>query len=170
MFRLISNIVASFIRTATLAQRLDDAVTLSDGQREQIANLESELAYTYRRIEHMRFELDEAEAEAAYVAANRKWSYSDEQVATITDDNAALRRSLAEMRTERDALKAERNTAKAAFAEAVQQWNKLDAQLNDMRCERDALKNEVATLRASATPRPASPDLDPFDGGCAADR
>jgi chromosome segregation ATPase len=193
MFRLISNIVASFIRTATLAQRLDDAVTLSDGQREQIANLESELAYTYRRIEHMRFELDEAEAEAAYVAANRKWSYSDEQVATITDDNAALRRSLAEMRAERDALKAERDEAKAAFAEAVRQWNKL---LDDMRCKRDALKNEVATLRAAATPRPAGDDsqyeetaygwrritpekfaalnelvdrADPFDGGCAHD-
>jgi len=119
MFRLISNIVASFIRTATLAQRLDDAVTLSDGQREQIANLESELAYTYRRIEHMRFELDEAEAEAAYVAANRKWSYSDEQVATITDDNAALRRSLAEMRAERDALKAERDEARREACELL---------------------------------------------------
>lgn len=133
MFRIISNIVTSIVRHASIAQRLDDAVTLSDGQREQIANLESELAYTYRRIEHMRFQLDEAEA--AHVKVNREWSYSDEQVATITDDNAALRRSLAEMRA-----------------------------------ERDALRNEVATLHASATPRPASPDLDPFDGGCAADR
>lgn len=90
MFRKIRNVIASFVRHASIAQRLDDAVTLSDGQREHIANLESELAYTYRRIEHMRFELDEAEAEAA-------------------------------------------------------------------------------TLRAATAPRPASTDLDKFDGGCAAD-
>lgn len=81
-------------------------------------------------------------------------------------------------------LKAERDEAKAAFAEAVRQWNKLDAHLEtvtddnlslrrslaEMRAERDALRNEVATLRASATPRPASPDLDPFDGLSPADR
>jgi chromosome segregation ATPase len=161
MFRLISNIVASFIRTATLAQRLDDAVTLSDGQREQIANLESELAYTYRRIEHMRFELDEAEAEAAYVAANRKWSYSDEQVATITDDNAALRRSLAEMRAERDALRNEVATLRAAatprpagddsqYEETAYGWRRITP-------EKFAALNELVDR------------ADPFDGGCAHD-
>lgn len=161
MFRLVSNIVASFIRTATLAQRLDDAVSFADGQSDCIKDLELELAYAYRRIEHMRFELDKAEA--AYVAANREWSDSDEQMGIITDDNAALRRSLAEMRSERDALK-------AAFAAAVQQWNKLDAQLDDMRCERDALRNEVATLRAAATQRAAGYDSDPYDGLSPADR
>lgn len=112
MFRLVSNIVASFIRTATLAQRLDDAVSFADGQSDCIKDLELELAYAYRRIEHMRFELDKAEA--AYVAANREWSDSDEQMGIITDDNAALRRSLAEMRSERDALKNEVATLRAA--------------------------------------------------------
>lgn len=82
------------------------------------------------------------------------------------------------------ANKDERDSLKAAFAEAVRQWNKLSDQLEvvaddnsalrrslaEMRAERDALCNEVATLRAATAPRPASTDLDPFDGGCAADR
>lgn len=107
-------------------------------------------------------------------------------------------------------LKTDRDEAKAAFAEAVRQWNKLNDQLEvvtddnaalrrslaEMRAERDALRNEVATLRAAATPRPAGDDsqyeetaygwrritpekfaalnelvdrADPFDGGCAHD-
>lgn len=105
MFRLVSNIIASFVRHASIAQRLDDAVSFADSQCELVANLQSELCCVYRRAEELL-----ADVRVNQLQVEELLDYCD----VIKDDNAALRATLTEMRAERDALRAAATNQRAA--------------------------------------------------------
>lgn len=184
MFRIISNIVASFIRHASIAQRLDDAVSFADGQCELVANLQLELANTYRRIDGYRNEITALQA-----ATTQSHRDTYNKMLDACGQVEVMMHELRVLNLDRDAYK---DSHEVIASDNVA----LRRSLAEMRAERDALKNEVATLRAAAAPRPAGDDsqyeetaygwrritpekfaalnelvdrADPFDGGCAHD-
>jgi hypothetical protein len=180
MFRIISNIVASFVRHASIAQRLDDAVSFADGQCELVANLQSELCCVYRRAEELL-----ADVRVNQLQVEELLDYCD----VIKGDNAALR-------AERDALLAattqsHRDTYNKML-DACGQVEVMSHELRVLNLDRDAYKDaheviasdnaalrrslaemraERDALRAAATnQRAAGYDCDPYDGLSPADR
>jgi hypothetical protein len=113
----------------------------------------------YRLAQSLKAERDEAKA--AFASAIHHWNKLSDQLEVVTDDNASLRKSLADMRAERDALRNEVATLRAAatprpagddsqYEETAYGWRRITP-------EQFAALNELADR------------ADPFDGGCAHD-
>lgn len=96
MFRIISNLIASFLRHASIAQRLDDAVSFADGQCELVKDLQSELANTYRRIDALRTDIEVGDRHLRSLRA--RFDSVQENYSALSCERDALKNELATLR------------------------------------------------------------------------